>query len=88
MSLDEKLDELIRVVRQSSDADRYLDAHGVADLLDFSYTYTRDVITKLPDFPAPLRLGDGHARWLRSDVLRWGKARQSRRSATSSIEGA
>lgn len=72
-----KLDELIRVTREAGHPDRYLDAEGVATLLGYSYTYTRDRIVHEPDFPPPLRMGDGHARWLRSDVLRWARARQS-----------
>lgn len=73
--LAEKLDELIRVTREAGLGDRYLDAHGVAALLGYSYAYTRDKIVHAHDFPPALRMGDGHGRWLRSDVLRWAKAR-------------
>lgn len=70
------LERLIREVRISGAADRFIDAQGVADLLDLSYTYVRDKVTKHPSFPKPLKVTeDGHPRWLRSDVLRWGKAR-------------
>ena len=74
-----KLDELVRAVRSSSDADRCLDLHGVADFLDYSYTYVRDRISKLPGFPSPITLdSDAHPRWLRSDLVRWAKARAQR----------
>lgn len=73
----EKLDELIRVTRESSLPDRYLDAEGVAAVLGFSYTYTRDRIVHLPGFPKPLKMGDGHSRWLYSAVIKWGKARSA-----------
>jgi predicted DNA-binding transcriptional regulator AlpA len=73
--LAEKLDELIRVTREAGLGDRYLDAEGVAALLGYSKTYTRDRLVHMPDFPAALRMGDGHGRWLRSDVLKWAKAR-------------
>jgi len=76
-----KLDELIATVRASSSADLYLDAAGVAAVLGFSHGYTRDKIVHQADFPAPLRMGDGHSRWLRSDVLRWAKTRTKRRAA-------
>lgn len=75
LAIAEKLDELIRVTREAGLGDRYLDAKGVALVLGFSYTYTRDRLVHLPDFPKPLRMGDGYARWLKSDVLRWAKAR-------------
>lgn len=68
----EKLDELVRVTREAGLGDRYLDCKGVAAFLGFSYTYTRDKIVHLPDFPKAMRLG---GRWLKSDVARWAKAR-------------
>jgi predicted DNA-binding transcriptional regulator AlpA len=76
-----KIDELIATIRATSSGDLYLDAAGVAAVLSFSYKHTRDKIVHLPDFPAPLRMGDGHARWLRSDVIKWGKMRSAKRKA-------
>jgi len=76
----EKLDELIRVTREAALGDRYLDAEGVAALLSYSYTYTRDNVVHQADFPRPLRMGDGHPRWLKSDVLKWAKGRAARRA--------
>jgi len=76
-----KLDELIATVRASSSADLYLDAAGVAAVLGFSHGYTRDKIVHQADFPAPLRMGDGHARWLRSEVIRWAKSKTKRSAA-------
>lgn len=72
-----KLDELIATVRAASSADLYLDTAGVAAVLGYSYLYTRNVIVARPDFPAPLRMGEGgHARWRRSAVMQWGKAHE------------
>ncbi len=66
-----KLDELVQITREASLGDRYLDTKGVAALLGFSYTYTRDKIVHKPGFPKASHLG---GRWLRSDVLRWAKS--------------
>lgn len=73
----EKLDELVRVTREASLGDRYLDAAGVAAFLGYSENYVANKIANLPDFPAPLRLG--HPRWLKSDVARWAHARKEKK---------
>lgn len=77
-----RLDDLIRIAREAGHSDRYLNADGVAILLGYSYTYTRDHVVHRPDFPAALRMGDGRGRWLRSKVLKWaGQNEQRKRSA-------
>jgi predicted DNA-binding transcriptional regulator AlpA len=75
----DKLDELVRATLEAGLGERYLDAEGVGLLLGYSYTYTRDLIVHTHDFPAALRMGDGHPRWLKSDVMKWAKGRASRR---------
>lgn len=67
-----KLDELIAAVR--SQEDRCIDVEEVARLMDLSTSHVRQRIVTIPSFPTSVT-GGGHGRWLRSEVLKWLKAR-------------
>ena len=74
-----KLDELIaatKVIAIPMDA-RWLDAEGVAAQLSYKPRYVAETLAALPGFPKPLRVdGDGHPRWLASEIDQWAKAQR------------
>lgn len=75
----EKLDELIAATKAASIPmeSRWLDADGVAAVLGFKPRYVLEKVAYRPGFPVPMRLeGNGHPRWLASEIQAWAKAQR------------
>lgn len=89
----DRIDQLIAATR-TAHLDRWLDADGVGALLGYTAAQVRERIACRPDFPAPLRIGGGHARWRTSEIQAWAERerekhnarRQSSRAAISADE--
>lgn len=81
MTLSDKLDELIEATKASSVPVnlRWLDADQVGAMLGFSSRQVSERIACRPEFPKPLRLnGNGHPRWLASEVAEWAQRERVR----------
>ena len=76
----------------------WLDAEGVGAMIGYDARIVRERIACKPDFPKPSRIGgNGRPRWNAAEIDAWmraqreltgGRPRQSRRAATSVIDGA
>lgn len=47
----------------------FISTKEIANLLNYSTTYTRRRIITSPNFPTPYKLPTGHKRWKKSEVL-------------------
>lgn len=77
-----KLDELIAATKAATipPQTRYVDAEGIASLLQFKPRYVAEQIVNRPDFPAPFRLdGTGHPRWPLVEVLKWVQSNRTKK---------